>query len=130
MNEKEKTEVPPILGLLRFFCMAHACFYPDSYLHGSVLPLPVLLTKRLMNRLSKYFALLLIVAIMCFFSFWLGKHQGDRDTFRRGAELEKERAALFRAADSNLLVKLFDSGRTDELRGFRERYVDLNRSNG
>lgn len=53
---------------------------------------------------------------MCCLSFWIGKRQSDKNTFERGARLEKERAALFRAADSNFFVKLFDSGRTDELR--------------
>lgn len=57
---------------------------------------------------------------MCSLSFWLGKRHRDKDTFERGAKLEKERTALFRAADSNLFVKLFDSGRTDELRTYLE----------
>ncbi len=57
---------------------------------------------------------------MCSLSFWLGIRQSDKDRFERGAKLERERTALFRAADSNLFVKLFDSGRTDELRTYLE----------
>lgn len=53
---------------------------------------------------------------MCALSFWLGKHQSSKEAFERGAKLERERTAWFRAADSNLFVRLFDSGRTEELR--------------
>ncbi len=73
-----------------------------------------------MNRILKRIALLLGFAFMCSLSFWLGKRQSDKDGFERGANLEKQRTALFRAADSNLFVKLFDSGRTDELRTYLE----------
>jgi hypothetical protein len=44
------------------------------------------------------------------------RRQSDKDTFEKGAKLERERTALFRAADSNYLVKLFDAGKTDQLR--------------
>ncbi len=69
-----------------------------------------------MNQFKKRFALLLVVAIMCSLSFWLGKRQGSKDAFEKGAKLERERSAWFRASDSNLSVKLFDSGRTEKLR--------------
>jgi len=69
-----------------------------------------------MNQSSKRFALLSGVAIMCALSFWLGKHQSCKEAFERGAKLERERTAWFRAADSNLFVRLFDSGRMEELR--------------
>lgn len=55
---------------------------------------------------------------MCSLSFWLGKRQVSKDAFERGAKLERERTAWIRAADSDLFVRLFDSGRTDELRDY------------
>ena len=61
---------------------------------------------------------------MCSLSFWLGKRQSSKDAFEKGAKLERERAAWFRAADSNLFVMLFDSGRSEELRDYLVNGMD------
>lgn len=57
---------------------------------------------------------------MCSISFLLGKRHSDMNTFERGAKLERERSALYIAAQSNYLVKLFDAGKTDQLRKLLE----------
>ncbi len=55
---------------------------------------------------------------MCALSYWLGIHHSSKEAFDRGVKLEGERTAWIRATESNVFVRLLDSGRTEELRGF------------
>ena len=73
-----------------------------------------------MRRLLNLSAFVLVVAVSCYISFRLGANRSDKDAFERGAKLAKETSALVRAADSNHLVSLFDSGRNDEVRRILE----------
>ena len=73
-----------------------------------------------MRRLLNLSALVLVEAVSCYISFRLGANRSDKDAFERGAKLAKETSALVRAADSNHLVSLFDSGRNDEVRRILE----------
>lgn len=74
------------------------------------------LLENSMHRILKLFAFVLVVAVTCYVSFRLGASRSDKDAFDRGSKLAKERSALFRAADSNHLVNLYEAGRNDEVR--------------
>jgi hypothetical protein len=70
----------------------------------------------LMKRFTKLSARFFVVALMCALSFWLGKRLNEKDAFERGAKLQSERNAMFRAVDSYQRVKLIDEGKTDQLK--------------
>lgn len=69
-----------------------------------------------MNRSSKSFKLVAGVAILCGFSFWLGKTMGSDEAFERGVKLESQRSARYKVGEIRWLLMLSDSGRAAELR--------------